>query len=181
MNQDDLWKKRASKYLYQSKWFNLRHDQVELPSGSLIDYTFVDHPGYVMVVPLLDDGRVILERVYRYTVGQTVLECPSGGLDGEPPEIAAIRELREETGWHAEKLTPLGSFFGSNGISNEVFHLFLATGLQLVGNPLLEPTEQIELEFRNLSEVVELACSGEIKDGPSALALILANNLENSR
>ena len=72
----------------------------------------------MMVVPLIDDGRVILEHVYRYTIQETVLECPSGGLDGDTPERGARRELEEETGWVAGRLAPLGSFYGSNGISD---------------------------------------------------------------
>jgi ADP-ribose pyrophosphatase len=108
-------------------------------------------------------------------VQETVLECPSGGLDGEEPEIAARRELEEETGWVADTLTPLGSFFGSIGISNERFHLFLAKGLSETGTMNREPTEQIELITLPLQEAAELAFSGGIQDGPSALALILAN------
>jgi ADP-ribose pyrophosphatase len=127
-----------------------------------------------MVVPLLDDGRVVLERIYRYTVQETCLECPSGGLDGEAPEAAARRELEEETGYRAGRLAPLGSFYGSKGISDERFHLFLATGLEAGGTVRREPTEQMELELVPLGRAVELAFAGEILDAPSALALILA-------
>ena len=97
MKHDGGWTRRASRYLFESRWFNLRQDEVSLPTGEQVTYTLVEHPGYVMVVPLLGDGRVILERVYRYTVQETVLECPSGGLDGDAPEQAARRELEEET------------------------------------------------------------------------------------
>jgi len=115
-----------------------------------------------------------LERVYRYTVGETVLECPSGGLDGETPELAARRELEEETGWLAGALAPLGSFYGSTGISDERFHLFLATDLSDSGATKREVTEQIQLEFIPLDDAVELSLSGGVPDAPSALALILA-------
>ena len=127
-----------------------------------------------MVVPLLDDGRVILEHVYRHTVQETVIECPSGGLDQDTPEVAARRELEEETGWVAGKLEPLGSFFGSDGISNEVCHLFLATELRQTGKMHREPTEQIELELMPFDRAIELAVSGKIADGPSVLSLLLA-------
>jgi ADP-ribose pyrophosphatase len=174
MGTDGGWTRRKSRYLFESTWFNLRQDEVSLPTGESITYTLVEHPGYAMVVPLLDDHQVILERVYRYTVQEVVLECPSGGLDGDPPEAAARRELEEETGWVAEALAPLGSFYGSNGISDERFHLFLATGLRPTGRVSREPTEQIELVFLPLARAVELALSGEVLDAPSALALILA-------
>jgi ADP-ribose pyrophosphatase len=108
MKHDGGWKRRASRYLFESRWYRLRQDDVTLPSGEAITYTLVDHPGYAMVVPLHADGRVLLERIYRYTVQETMLECPSGGLDGEAPEVAARRELEEETGWLAGQLAPLG-------------------------------------------------------------------------
>ncbi len=129
MKHDGGWKTRSSRNVFESKWFRLRQDQVELPSGEPITYTMIEHPGYAMVVPLFDDGRVLMERVFRYTVQETLLECPSGGLDGDAPEIAAHRELEEETGWLATQLVRLGSFYGSGGISNERGHFFLARGL----------------------------------------------------
>ena len=173
---DGGWRRNRSRQLFRSKWFGLRQDDVTLPGGEEVTYTLVEHPGYAMVVPLLEDGRVILERVFRYTVQKTLLECPSGGLDGEAPEAAARRELREETGWVAEHLSPLGSFFGSDGISDERFHLFLATGLQDTGRIEREPTEQIEIELMPLERAATLAREGGIEDAPSALALILAES-----
>jgi len=174
MKNEGDWIRRASKYLFKSRWFNVRQDDVTLPAGERINYTLVEHPGYAMVVPLLGDGRVILERVYRYTVQETVLECPSGGLDGEAPEIAARRELEEETGWVAGTMAPLGWFYGSTGISDERFHLFLATELSDSGTPKRETTEQIQLEFIPLDRAVQLALSGAVPDAPTALALVLA-------
>lgn len=174
MGHDGGWKCTAQRKLFESPWFDLRQDEVTLPNGDPITYTLVDHPGYAMVVPVLDDGRVILERVYRYTVQQTLLECPAGGIEDEVPHVAARRELEEETGWRAAQLTPLGAFFGSSGISNERCHYFLATGLSDTGRVRREATEQIELEFMPLDRAVAMATAGEILDAPSALALILA-------
>jgi ADP-ribose pyrophosphatase len=167
------WTTIASRYLYQSRWFSLRQDDVKL-GGEDIVYTFVEHPGYAMVVPLLDDGRVLLEKVYRYTVKEVILECPSGGLDGDPPEVAARRELLEETGWVAEKLRLLGSFYGSHGISNERFFVYLATGLRDTGQVRREPTEDIELAFLPFEEAVAMALDGRIVNAPTCLSLVLA-------
>lgn len=174
MKHDGGWKRRSSRYVFESNWYKLRQDQVELPSGQEITYTLIENGGYSMVVPLLDDGRVLLERIFRYTVQETLLECPSGSLDGDSPEAAARRELEEETGWVARDIIPLGAFYSSNGISNEQGHLFLATGLRESGVMKREPTEQMELELVPLQRAVELAFSGGIADGPSALAVILA-------
>lgn len=169
------WKRHGSKHLYKSQWFNLRQDNVTLPSGDEITYTLIEHPGYAMVVPILQDGRVILERIYRYTVQKTLLECPSGGLDGEPPEIAAQRELEEETGWVAGRLQSLGSYFGSTGISDERLHLFLATELVYTGRISREATEQMEIEIVPIEQAFAMVIAGEILDAPSALGLILAH------
>jgi ADP-ribose pyrophosphatase len=174
MRHDGGWRRRASRHLFRSAWFSLRQDDLTLPGGDEITYTLVEHPGYAMVVPLLDDGRVLLERIFRYTVQRILLECPSGGLDGDPPEVAARRELLEETGRVAGRLTSLGSFYGSNGISDERFHLYLARELEDTGQLEREPTEQMELELVSLDRAAELAFAGQIEDAPSALALILA-------
>jgi ADP-ribose pyrophosphatase len=177
MQRDDGgWERRASRHLFQSRWFGVRQDEVVLPNGAPITYTLVEHPGYTMVVPVLDDQRVILERVYRYPLQQVVLECPSGGLDGQTPEQAAARELEEETGWIAGTLTSLGSYFGSPGMSDERFHLFLASELRLEGQMSREATEQIELELMPLRHAFELALGRGVLSGPSALAIILAYN-----
>lgn len=169
-----VWERRGSRYLFESPWFNVRQDQVVLPDGREIPYTSVEHPGYAMAVPVLDDGRIVMVRVYRHTLGRSLLECPAGGLDGESARTAAGRELEEETGYRAGALEPLGTFFGSSGISDEVAHLFLATRLEHAGATAHEVTEQIEVELHPLRSLAERALRGEIEDAPSALAILLA-------
>jgi ADP-ribose pyrophosphatase len=178
MKHDGGWLRRSSKYLFESPWFKLRQDRVTLPSGEPITYTVVDHPGYAVIVPLRSDGFILLERIYRYTVQETLLECPSGGLENEEerPEAAARRELLEETGWSAEKMSPLGSFFGSDGISNEQFHVFLATGLREQREPEREATEQMELEWMPFEEAAAMAATGRLRDAPTTLAILLADH-----
>jgi ADP-ribose pyrophosphatase len=160
--------------LFESPWFRLRQDEVTLPGGEEITYTLVDHDGYVVVVPLRDDGRVVMERIYRYTVQRTLLECPSGGLDGEAVETAARRKLEEETGYVAGRIEKLGPFFGSTGISNEQYHVCLATRLRPDGSVRREITEQMQIELHPLAELRERALRGEIEDAASAFALLLA-------
>jgi ADP-ribose pyrophosphatase len=175
MKHDGGWKRLASRYLYESRWYNLRQDQVLLPSGEPITYTLIEHPGYVVVVPITDDRRLILERIYRYPLQETTLECPSGGLDGEAPEQAARRELEEETGWIVGRTSMLGSFCGSTGMSDERVHVVLAQELAPTGRMAREPTEQMELELMPFAQAVELAMCGGIAHAPSALAIMLAH------
>jgi 8-oxo-dGTP pyrophosphatase MutT (NUDIX family) len=171
---DGGWRRRASRYLFESRWFRLRQDDLTLPNGDDITYTLVEHAGWVMVVPWLADGRVVMERVYRHTVQRSVLECPSGGCDGEPPEVAARRELEEETGYLAQRLVHLGRFAGSSGISSEEFDVYLAPEPRRGGRVQRENTEQMEIELIPLEDLREIALRGEIFDAPSALALLLA-------
>jgi ADP-ribose pyrophosphatase len=181
VTHDGGWRRHSSRYLFQSRWYNVRTDEVELPAGRRIDYTVVEHPGFALIVPILPDGSVLMIRVFRYPVQADILECPSGSLDGEAPEIAARRELLEETGFRADRLEPLGSYYASTGVSDERFHVFLAPDVQKAGTPSREDTEQMELVFLPLAEAVALALSGGVLDAPSALALILAGHRVEAR
>ena len=177
MKHDGGWLRRSSRFLFESQWFRLRQDEVTLPSGEPITYTLIDHPGYVVIVPLRHDGHVLLESVFRYTIQETLVECPSGGIESdEAPEVAARRELIEETGWTAGRLTQLGTFFGSDGISNEEFYVFLGTDLSLIGEPKREATEQMELAWLPFEEAANRASRGQLRDAPTALALLLADH-----
>ncbi len=168
------WRTRNSRFVFESPWFRVRQDEVLLPSGEEIQYNVVEHPGWALVVPLLGDGRVVMERVYRWPLRATLLECPAGGCDGDPPAAAAHRELEEETGYIARTLTHLGNFAASDGYSDERYDVFLATDLARTGTVSHEITEQIEVELIPLSDLRSMALRGEIEDGPSALAILLA-------
>ena len=169
------WTRANSRYLFQSRWYAVRQDALTSPDGKSITYTVVEHPGFVVIVPLLPDGRVVMERIYRYPLQRVNLECPSGGLDGEEPEIAARRELEEETGYRADRLIGLGKYAASSGISDEEFSIFLAPDVRPEGTLRREITEDIEIELIPLADLRSMTLRGEITDAPSALAILLAS------
>jgi ADP-ribose pyrophosphatase len=155
-------------------WYVLRCDEIRLPDGSQGVYTVVERPGGVWIVPLLADGRLAIIRNYRYTVKGWVWEIPAGGLrDGIPPEDMARLELAEEIGGAAQSIEPVGQFYTMPGIGDEVAHIYLARGVTL-GEPHLEPTEVIERHVLPLDDVLGMIERGEMSDGPSALAILLA-------
>jgi len=167
------WITRSSRTLVETPWLRLREDRVTLPNGEDITYTWVQQGGYVVVVPLLGDDAVVMERVYRHTLKRTLLECPSGGLDGEDAITAGRRELEEETGYRAASWTRVGYFYGSPGSSDERFEVVVARGLRRDGEIRREATEQIEVVTCARDELLRRVRRGEIEDGPTALALLL--------
>ena len=167
-----VWQTLDREYLWQSRWYSLRQDRLRTAEGHEFTYTIVDHPGAVWIVPVTRQGQVVLIRSYRYPVEDWCYEVPAGGLfPGLTPEETARRELEEEIGGRAAELRFVGRFYTSNGISNEVAYVYLATGVE-IGEPHREPTELIEIRPVPAAEAVRMAREGGISDGPSALALL---------
>lgn len=142
------------------------------------------HPGGVAIVALLESGEVLLVRQYRHAVGEVCLELPAGTLDRddagatEAPELAAPRELEEETGYRASSWTSLGSFFTAPGFATEVMHLFLATGLRPVEGYAGPATdERLDLVKMPWAEAVELAGRGELRDAKTLAGLLRVDAL----
>jgi ADP-ribose pyrophosphatase len=172
-----VWETLDRRYLWQSRWYNLRQDRVRTAAGHEFTYTLVEHPGAVWVVPVTGDGQIILIWSYRHPVGEYCLEVPAGGLLPDlSPEEAARRELMEEIGGRPAAMQYVGRFYTSNGISNEIAYVYLATGVEL-GEAHREPTEDLEIRLVPAQEALRMARCGEISDGPSALALLWCEQL----
>lgn len=134
----------------------------------------VRHPGAVVVVPILDDGRVVLIRNHRVSVGERLWECCAGTMEPpEPPEACAARELVEETGYRAATVTPVGWFYTTPGLTDERMHAFVARGLSHVGQDL-EDDESIEVVALPVERALAMIDSGELRDAKSIVALLLA-------
>jgi ADP-ribose pyrophosphatase len=141
--------------------------------GAMHHREVVRHPGSVVILPCLDDNRICLIRNYRVSVDQTLIELPAGTLEeGEEPLQTAFRELIEETGYRADVMTPLNSFYAAPGILDERMHLFAATGLTK-GDPRREANEQIENLVITWGEAFDLLRRGEIIDAKTIVGLCL--------
>ncbi len=145
-----------------------------LQGGKETQREVVRHPGAVVIVPILDDGRIVLIRNFRVGLGERLWECCAGTI--EPPEAAeacAARELVEETGYRPATLRSLGWFYTTPGLTDERMHGFVATGLTHVGQNL-EEDESIEVEAVTRERVLSMIDSGELRDAKSMLAILLA-------
>jgi len=150
-------------------WFGIRQDRIVLPDGSQAIYAVMTRPGGVWIVPVLPDGRMVLIRNYRHTIGAWLWEVPAGGLkDGIPPDEMARLELAEEIGGTADSLTLVTRFYTMPGVGDEIAHVYLARGVTL-GEPRHEATEIMERHIFPIRDVLAMIHSGELDDGPSAL------------
>jgi ADP-ribose pyrophosphatase len=153
--------------------FRVESCEVVDREGRIARRDIVRHPGAVTVIPVLDDGRLVVIRNERIAVNERLLEFCAGKLEpGEDPAAAAGRELEEECGFRAAQIEPLGMFYTSPGFADERMYVFLATGLTAVPRRL-EPGEEIDVETCSLEDLRHLIARGELRDGKSLGALML--------
>jgi ADP-ribose pyrophosphatase len=170
---DGRWRTLERNYLYRNPWCAFRVDEVVLPSGTTIEYGVLESGGFAAVVPITEDGRVLLVRQWRQPLEAFTLELPSGGVEvGEDPEGAAERELLEETGYRAQGLVHLASVHTSTGRTTEVCHLFTCRAVRDPGGPRPEPTEFIRVIELPLQEAPGELSSGRITDAATVLGLL---------
>lgn len=147
-------------------------DRVRLPDGGEATREYIRHPGAVTVVPILDDGRVVMVRQYRHPVGRILLEWPAGKLEiGEPPLTCAVRELREETGYEARDWARAGVFHNACAYSDEGIEIWFARGL-VPGRQALDAGEFVEVCLEQPDELLVRLTAGEITDMKTALGLL---------
>lgn len=147
------------------------HDRVRLPDGQVATREYIRHAGAVAVLPLLDDGRVVLVRQYRYPVGAVLLELPAGKLDPQESTLAcAMRELREETGYVAAEWARAGAFHNAAAYSSEVIEIWFARGLT-PGPTQLDAGEFVETCTLSEAEYDAAAAAGRISDMKTMIGL----------
>lgn len=166
--------------VYKGSFLELHKDSVKTPDGTLTTREYLHHPGASMIIPMLENGQVILERQYRHPLRRTFLEFPAGKLNpGESPLNCAQRELTEETGYKAAEWKKLGRFNNAIGYSDEEITVFYASSLEYVGQNL-DAGEVLDLIKMPWQEVVQKCLNGEITDVKTIVgAFWLQNYLSN--
>ena len=176
MNEYDLTERQlGSKLIFDGRILHVYDDAVELPNGQTASRELIRHVGAVCVIPVLDDGRVVVERQYRYPVGRVLTEIPAGKLDSpdEDPAEAARRELREETGYTCDELIPMGAFYPAPAYSSEKIHMYLARGLHK-GPQELDQDEFLSVKRIPLKSLARQALTGRIPDIKTQAAVLRA-------
>ena len=168
----------SSKLIFDGKVIHLHLDDIELPNGKTGFREYCTHNGAVCVIPITDNGEVICVRQYRYAIGKHLLEIPAGKLDSidEDPNDAVRRELREETGAIAGKLTYLGLYYGSPALINEKIYMYLAEDLSF-GECDPDDDEFLEIIKIPLNELYDMVLRGDIEDGKTQSAVLRAYEL----
>jgi ADP-ribose pyrophosphatase len=176
MNNLKKWKILKSKMVLDHQWCQVRQDEIELPNGKIIDDYFVSiKPDVALILPITSNQEIIFVRQYRHAVGDFFLELPAGSFDPakESAEIAAIRELAEETGYICQNLQQIGTLYDKPSKDTNQIHLFLAENASKAGEQNLDITEEIEVVLVPLESVLDKIAQGEISVAGTVAAIFL--------
>lgn len=161
------------KHIFKGKVISVNIDTVTLPNGVTVDLEMVRHPGAAAIVPVKDDGTVILIKQFRHAAGGFIYEIPAGKLHpGEDPKDCAARELEEEIGYQAGQLELLSSIFTAPGFTDEVIHIYHATGLT-PGRQHLDRDEVLEIVEMPIKDAIAMIRVGTIRDAKTMVGLQL--------
>ncbi|HWO75788.1 MAG TPA: NUDIX hydrolase [Bacillus sp. (in: firmicutes)] len=160
--------------IFRGRIITLQVDEVELPNGKTSKRELIRHPGAVAVIPILENGKILMVEQFRKPLERTIVEIPAGKLEpNEEPELTAKRELEEETGYQCESLEHLISFYTSPGFADELIHVYVATGLSKAENPLpADEDEFVNILEVSLSEAEQMIESKQIYDAKTAYAIL---------
>lgn len=165
-----------SEKIYEGAIINLRRDKVTVQGGTSYR-EIIEHNGGAVIAALTEDKKLVMVRQYRKPAGRVMLEVPAGKIDpGEKPLEAAVRELREETGYTASHIEFLNQFYPSVGYSEEMLYLYLCTGLT-PGETSFDENEAIDIEEIELDKLFKMAMSGEIEDAKTLIAILTVKAL----
>ncbi|WP_276734668.1 ADP-ribose pyrophosphatase [Bacillus sp. (in: firmicutes)] len=163
----------AKEQIFSGKVIDLYVEDVELPNGKTSKREIVKHPGAVAILAVTEEGKIIMVKQFRKPLERTIVEIPAGKLEkGEKPEYTALRELEEETGYTAKKLTKITAFYTSPGFADEIVHVFLAEELSILEEKReLDEDEFVEVMEVTLEDALKLVESREVYDAKTAFAI----------
>lgn len=156
----------------KARSFSVNLDEVKLPSGRITERIRVEHPDASALIPILDDGRIILVKQYRYSIQEETLEIPAGKIDpGEDPETCVKREFEEETGYSVKNVEFLLKYVPAIGYSSEILYIYKGTGITPLQSTNVSSDEISSIEIHTFDEISRLINDGTIKDGKTLIAL----------
>lgn len=172
----------VSEQMFKGSFLDVRRDTVRLPNGYSASREYIVHPGACVLIPLLDNGDVVLEKQFRYPVGREMIELPAGKLDlNEDPLMCALRELREETGYSAGEWAYAGCMHLAIAYSTEVIHIYFVRGLVL-GERALDEEEFLDVFTAPAEQLIAWCADGTVTDAKSVTcALHLQQFLSGSK
>ncbi len=164
--------KRSSKQVFKGKLLHVFYDEVNLPNGETSSREWIKHPGACAVVPVFENGDIMMLKQFRYPLNQVFWEVPAGKVDaGEKPDSTALRELQEEAGVTTQHFSYIGHFYPGIGFSDEVIHIYAAWDLKKTAQNA-DDDEFVTRHRVPFEEAVDMVHSGEINDGKTIICLL---------
>ncbi|WP_096270522.1 NUDIX hydrolase [Paucisalibacillus globulus] len=167
-------KTTQTKVIYEGKVVQLQVEDVLLPNGKEAKRELIKHPGAVAIIPITKDKKIVMVEQYRKPLEKSIIEIPAGKLEkGESPEITAVRELEEETGYTTKKLTKVTSFYTSPGFADEIMHIYVSDELEKLDfPPALDEDEFVEIHELTLAEAKQYIQEQRIHDAKTIYAIL---------
>ena len=170
----------TTEVVYKGGFLDVRRDEVLLPNGETGTREWINHPGAVVIIPILPNGEIALIKQFRYAAGSEFIELPAGKLDeGEEPKACALRELEEEIGYRAERMQFIANIYPAIGFANEIMSIYLAESLKKT-NYNRDKDEFIELIPTKMEEALNLVWENKITDVKTIIGLLWLKRIKSN-